>query len=280
MAWARIDDQLFMHPKIRKAGPQATLLHIAALTYCNQQLTDGFIPEDVLPMIGMFAFLDPANAMANADRLLSTGLWDAVANGYQIHDYLQYNMSKEQITEMKEARKEAGKRGAASKNAKYSGNNGEYEPNSGKWSANAKQEPKQIVGKRSTISPTHPLPILNTTTTGGGGENSARISEVFTAYENNMGMITPITADQIKETISEFTNEWIMAAIGEAMKNNVRKWSYVEAVLDRWKVDGFQSKSARGQPAPANGKKRTTRDVAEEAMAEWEAEQKAKEQQI
>ena len=34
---------------------------------------------------------------------------------------------------------------------------------------------------------------------------------------------------------------WIPAALEEASRQNKRSWAYAEAILKRWKVDGFQS---------------------------------------
>jgi DnaD/phage-associated family protein len=279
MAWAKIDDRFFSHPKVRNAGAMPTLLYLASLTYSNEHLTEGFISDNVLPLIAVLAFQDVANVWQNASTLLDVSLWEKVEGGYKIHDYHEYNATKAEVQATRQAKAEAGRKGGFKKAEVMAAEN---KPNTDIPSKTPSKSLANGWQKSSNIpyqSPTNPL----NTTTGGGGENSARNSEIFTAYENNFGMITPITADQIKATITEFSNDWIMAAIGEAMKNNVRKWSYVEAVLDRWKVDGFQSKPARGQPTPSNGngkRKRTTSDVVAEAMAEWEAERAAKEQEI
>jgi DNA replication protein DnaD len=42
--------------------------------------------------------------------------------------------------------------------------------------------------------------------------------------------------------MEDYSGEWIEAAIKEAVRNNARNWAYVEAILKRWKVDGFQSR--------------------------------------
>lgn len=64
---------------------------------------------------------------------------------------------------------------------------------------------------------------------------------VFTLYENNIGTISSIVSEKIKEAVEEFPPDWIESAIQVAVENNVRKWSYIRAILDRWQVEGFKS---------------------------------------
>src|SRR3989304_5015706 len=45
MTWARFDDAILDNPKIIRVGPIGFALHVAAITWCARNLTDGFIPE-------------------------------------------------------------------------------------------------------------------------------------------------------------------------------------------------------------------------------------------
>jgi hypothetical protein len=120
MAWAKIDDRFFSHPKVRRAGKDAVLLYLAGLTYCNEHLTEGFISEDALPLIGFYAFCD--DFKQSSSKLLEVGLWEVsskgLSNGYMVHDYFEYNPTKEQVEETKKARAEAGSRGGKASVAK------------------------------------------------------------------------------------------------------------------------------------------------------------------
>ena len=109
MAWARIDDNFFNHPKVRKAGKDAIIFHMAALCYSNAFTTDGFIADVMLELIATQAFQRKANGLA--DRLVECGLWDSIEGGYLIHDFLDYNYSRQQIDEIKSKRSDAGKQG-------------------------------------------------------------------------------------------------------------------------------------------------------------------------
>lgn len=61
---------------------------------------------------------------------------------------------------------------------------------------------------------------------------------VFTEYENEIGQLTPIISGQIEAAVDEFGANWLVDAIAIAADNNVRKWSYINGILKRWRVDG------------------------------------------
>jgi DnaD/phage-associated family protein len=65
---------------------------------------------------------------------------------------------------------------------------------------------------------------------------------VFRLYEEHIGPLTPMIADALKEAEEEYPPEWIEEAIKLAVFENVRKLSYIEAILRDWKV---KSKDAR-----------------------------------
>jgi len=61
---------------------------------------------------------------------------------------------------------------------------------------------------------------------------------VFRLYEENIGPLTPLIADALKDAEETYYNEWIVEAIELAVKNNKRNWKYCEAILKRWKDEG------------------------------------------
>ena len=115
--WSKFDDQFYMNPKIAMLSRDEQDLYIAAIIYCNGQLTDGFIPAGVLPMLAAWSKIE-ANAQAIASHLLDAGLWEMSTNGYQIHDFLDWNLSKADVLELKANRSEAGRRGGQASVAK------------------------------------------------------------------------------------------------------------------------------------------------------------------
>lgn len=61
---------------------------------------------------------------------------------------------------------------------------------------------------------------------------------VFRLYEENIGPLTPLIADTLKDAEALYPAEWIAEAIERAVKNNKRNWKYCEAILKRWKEEG------------------------------------------
>jgi len=74
--------------------------------------------------------------------------------------------------------------------------------------------------------------------TAGAAGVDEKTGEVFRAYENNVGMLTPIVSGQITGAIAEYTDGWVMDAITEAANHNVRNWRYIQSILERWKREG------------------------------------------
>jgi DnaD/phage-associated family protein len=68
---------------------------------------------------------------------------------------------------------------------------------------------------------------------------------VFRLYEENMGPLTPLIADKLKDAEQTYSEEWLAEAIEIAVTNNVRKLSYVEAILKDWKENGRGEKQDR-----------------------------------
>jgi len=68
---------------------------------------------------------------------------------------------------------------------------------------------------------------------------------IFKLYEDNIGMLTPLIADALKDAEESYPPEWIAEAIELAVKNNKRNWKYCEAILKRWKEEGRAEKQDR-----------------------------------
>lgn len=70
---------------------------------------------------------------------------------------------------------------------------------------------------------------------------------VFRHYENNIGMMTPTMADVLQDAEKVYGADFIIKAIDIAVKNNARKWSYVEGILKKWAVSGMQTNTNKSQ---------------------------------
>jgi DNA replication protein len=62
--------------------------------------------------------------------------------------------------------------------------------------------------------------------------------DIFTLYEQNIGMLTPRIAEQLVDAEKIYPESWVRDAIKEAINQNVRKWSYISAILERWLAEG------------------------------------------
>jgi DnaD/phage-associated family protein len=70
-------------------------------------------------------------------------------------------------------------------------------------------------------------------------------SNIFKLYEENIGPLTPLIADALKDAEDMYSAEWIGDAIEEAVLHNARNWKYCEAILKHWKEEGRAEKQAR-----------------------------------
>ncbi len=63
---------------------------------------------------------------------------------------------------------------------------------------------------------------------------------IFTLYEQNIGLLAPLIADELRDAADHFPSEWIEDAFRLAVQYNKRHWSYIRAILRRWETEGRQ----------------------------------------
>ena len=68
---------------------------------------------------------------------------------------------------------------------------------------------------------------------------------IFRLYEENIGPLTPLIADALKDAEETYSAEWVAETIDLAVRNNKRSWRYCEAILKRWKEEGRAEKQDR-----------------------------------
>ncbi len=64
---------------------------------------------------------------------------------------------------------------------------------------------------------------------------------IFALYEQNIGMITPMIAEELKEAEKLYPLQWIEEAFKEAVTLNKRSWKYIARILERWASEGKDS---------------------------------------
>jgi DNA replication protein len=70
------------------------------------------------------------------------------------------------------------------------------------------------------------------------GELPIERPNIFVLYEQSIGLLSPLIADELREAEERYPPDWIEEAFKRALENNVRKWSYVRAILERWATEG------------------------------------------
>ena len=64
---------------------------------------------------------------------------------------------------------------------------------------------------------------------------------IYALYEQNIGMITPMIAEELKEAERSYPPQWIEEAFREAVTLNKRSWRYIARILERWASEGKDS---------------------------------------
>lgn len=80
---------------------------------------------------------------------------------------------------------------------------------------------------------------------GAGTDVPFERPNIFRLYEENIGPLTPLIADALKDAEETYSAEWVAETIDLAVRNNKRSWRYCEAILKRWKEEGRAEKQDR-----------------------------------
>ncbi len=72
--------------------------------------------------------------------------------------------------------------------------------------------------------------------------------DIFTLYEENIGSITPLIADELKDAEERYPAEWLREAVREAVELNKRSWRYVASILRRWETEGPSYEKSERDP--------------------------------
>ena len=98
MPWIRFEDNFPQHPKVLALSDAAFRLHVSAIGYAAQHLTDGHVSSAALRSLTRRTSL-PA-------ELVVAGLWETNADGYNVHDYLHYQPSRADVQAHRDADRE------------------------------------------------------------------------------------------------------------------------------------------------------------------------------
>lgn len=99
MPWFKVDDSFHSHPKVLAAPPAALGLWVVAGSWSGANLSDGFVPDHVLPRL-------LPDAATLAQQLVTAGLWKRTRGGYRFHDWGDFNPQRKIIEEERTAARE------------------------------------------------------------------------------------------------------------------------------------------------------------------------------
>ena len=117
MPWFKVDDQFHGHPKTRRASLAALGLWVAAGSYCMAYKTDGVVPVE-------FVTGWPRGRQL-AGELVAVGYWLEHPEGWEFHDWLDYQPSAAEIEAERDAARE---RQRKSREARRNAKSGRLEP--------------------------------------------------------------------------------------------------------------------------------------------------------
>lgn len=166
MAWLELDDRILEHPKfiraVKLAGSDAIHLWLGIKAYCGQQLTDGFVPADMLDEVR--GPTDRRKRAVALKALIEVGLLERRDDGsISMHDYLDWSSSRENVLDRREKARE---RKAKSRDPSRRDTQRDF--------ARTDSDVTPVVTNPSTTTPTSTLsPSKPSTTTSGGSSGLA-----------------------------------------------------------------------------------------------------------
>ncbi len=149
--WFKVDDSFYSNPKTAMLSDGATALWLRSGSWSAQQLTGGFVPARMVPMF--------RGSDDSVRELCDAGLWayDEQKDGYQFHDWSDYQPDGEEVDALRKKRSEAGKRGANRRWGKpENGKNGKTD---GKCHSKPMANAWQTDGKSMANSCPVPVPV-------------------------------------------------------------------------------------------------------------------------
>jgi DnaD/phage-associated family protein len=77
---------------------------------------------------------------------------------------------------------------------------------------------------------------------------------IFALYEQNVGLLQPIIAEELRLADREYHGDWIEDAFRLAAERNIRNWRYIRSILERWAREGrddgtFEQRAGARRPA-------------------------------
>jgi len=75
--------------------------------------------------------------------------------------------------------------------------------------------------------------------------SAAERPNIFKLYEQHIGLLTPMLADELRDAEATYPAAWIEDAFRQAVRQNARSWAYVRKILER--RDRSEKRGAHGR---------------------------------
>lgn len=227
MAWMKVETSVARHRKFVKAGPAPSWLWVCGLAYCQEGLTDGFIPTEALPYLGV------KNAAQLAHHLVAAGLWDQADGGWMVHDYLAGNKSADEIRSLKVDRRAAGAVGG-----RASGEARKLKQVASVVAEAHVEAPVEHTSKHTSNPDQIRSATATATATEGGSAPPLRMAPLHDSHKKHA------ICGRVCLFAAQF-NDFVRRRNHDGAEREVRKWA--EGVIDVW-TSGQHSADEPGDP--------------------------------
>lgn len=244
MPWFNVDDGFAFHRKAMLAGNAALGLWVRSGSWCAQQLTEGFVPHDMVEHLG---------TATQAKKLVRAGLWEPADGGYQFHEWSAEGRNPTRA-EVAERRRRERERKATARAAKKSKTEKSAKPQDNEACPPGNPDgvpggiPQGVPGGVRSTTPLHSPPIKEekkTTSSSGPRKRGTRIPDDFAVTAEMVAWARDRVphVDGRLET-EKFINYWCAATGQKAMK---RDW---EATWRNWMLNAAERATQSRAPAP------------------------------
>ena len=128
MPWARFDERFPTHRKVRRLSDAAFRLHVSAICWGCEYLTNGHIsPADIKDITELRKVEHVATELVESGRWHLPGhncpslhCWD-ISDGWLIHNFLEFNPSKQEVEQKRRADAERKRKGRTSESRRSPG---------------------------------------------------------------------------------------------------------------------------------------------------------------
>lgn len=201
MTWFKVDDGFWSHEKVIELSAEAGWLWVRAGSYCAHQLTDGLVKAPIVSLLGSTSEV--------ANQLVEAGLWDSIDGGYEFHDWLKYQPTRDEVESKREAWKER-QRAARAKRQSQEESRSDTQRDS---------RVESSTGMSPSPVPSCPVPSPSSTKKGGSAKRGTRIPEPFMLTSDmKQWAVKEVPRVDIEASTRRFVDYWRAESGAKATK--------------------------------------------------------------